>query len=126
MDLVNDPSDILYTPNDNRTETNVQDELDRINTELSDKVDTDNIAVRLINISSTGTYYNADLPEGWDVNDLIIIGAQYHNSNNGLWYNINSSDFAVAFTIVNNIYKIGAFVTVSGVDKVKVAVYKYR
>lgn len=31
----NDSSDILYTPNDNRTETNVQDELDRINTNLS-------------------------------------------------------------------------------------------
>jgi len=32
----NDSSDILYTPNDNRAETNVQDELDKINTNLSD------------------------------------------------------------------------------------------
>jgi hypothetical protein len=35
----NDSSDILYTPNDNRAETNVQDELDKINTELDDKAD---------------------------------------------------------------------------------------
>ena len=32
----NDSSDILYTPNDNRVETNVQAELDRINGEIDD------------------------------------------------------------------------------------------
>jgi len=31
----NDSSDILYTPNDNRVETNVQAELDKINTDLA-------------------------------------------------------------------------------------------
>lgn len=100
--------------------------INELNTHLSSKVDSNNINVRQIALSSTGTYYTVDLPSGWAIEDCVIVGAQYHNANNGLWYNVNITDVAIAFQTVSGTNKVGALTTSSIIDKVKVAVYKYR
>lgn len=105
---------------------NAVDAVNELNTHLSSKVDSNNIYVRQIALSSTGTYYTVDLPSGWAIEDCVIVGAQYRNANNGLWYNVNITDVAIAFQTVSGTNKVGALTTSSIIDKVKVAVYKYR
>lgn len=86
----NDSSDILYTPNDNRAETNVQDELDRINTDLSDT-----LSWKLI-----GSGHSQSIPAG--ANELMVV-VSYTNTSNLNWtYTFNFPN--VPFCVTANRY----------------------
>jgi hypothetical protein len=71
----NDSSDILYTPNDNRVETNVQDELDRINTNLSGLLALSGkiLDVRYGGISQTSTSTTVTFDEPFEDSNYIVL-----------------------------------------------------
>jgi hypothetical protein len=86
----NDSSDILYTPNDNRPETNVQDELDRINRQLANK----NVVVSATSPSATGGWYKvANYPTGFAFNNCWAVAVTAYKD--GFVFS-NRSDVQVA------------------------------
>jgi hypothetical protein len=121
----NDSSDILYTPNDNRAETNVQDELDRINTGMSIKDITQqcsflgscqrSTAVQYGNIILITLVVDSAITSPSDYYVIFSLPSGYNIINKRIPYHSNANDFcdlicgdnSIKFRSAGAILKIG-------------------
>lgn len=78
-----------------------------------------------INIPSTGSYYNADMPSGYTTSNSVILGSMYFNTNNNLWYYNSLDSVAVCMQGSGSNSKVSVYNTIGTITKVRVILYRY-